>query len=179
MSVVKLEAKFSDLKTASIKNLIPIVILDCNGLLSGSQGLDVRFKYPDFYNVYREMATSVEKEASELLGQIVVGAKPENLSTATEATINKQSEDPIFGIFGFCTIVSKDTSEDKIISQNIREYNIEAIHTGICKINEIINSLEWGQKKVICFATDDRRLIDLVEYIYRGNEQFQVIICKD
>ena len=176
MSLIKLDCKIDELGTARIKNLIPVIILDCNGLLSGSQGLNVRFSYQEFYESYREMVSENEKEAAKLLGKVVAGVK----STQVEqAILSKSSKEPIFGIFGFCTSVSKNVTEDKVTHKNKREYDYEKIGEGIAEINKMMQSFEWSDSRVLVYATEDPEFISVLKYIYDGNDQFKALVCKD
>lgn len=180
MSLIKLATSFPELRKVAF-NLVHVTILDCNGVLAGSQGMDLRFNYPEFYNYYREVVSenySDATSATELLGSIIYS-------------------NDVLGIFGTCSIVTKDINKDEssgvidmVDMGNLKfttiskcEFNEEAIRKGISAVNAFVLKNEWKNKVLTypCMTTtsddDGKKLLAILEDVYTCNDQFQVIAC--
>ena len=182
MSLIKLATSFPELRKVAF-NLVYVTILDCNGVLAGTQGIDLRFTYPEFYDYYREVVSenySDATSATELLGSIIYS-------------------NDVLGIFGTCNIVTKDVNKDessgvidmvdmgnlKFTSISKCEFNEEAIRKGISAVNAFVLKNEWNNKVLtypcITTASDDdgKRLLEILEDVYTCNDQFQVIATNE
>lgn len=182
MSLIKLATSFPELRKVAF-NLVHVTILDCNGVLAGSQGMDLRFNYPEFYNYYRDLVGNKYSDATsstELLGSIIYS-------------------NDVLGIFGTCSIVTKDIEDvlpiepnniniteainKKLTTINKREFNEEAIRKGISAVNAFVLKNEWKNKVLTypCMTTtsddDGKKLLEILEDVYTCNDQFQVIAC--
>ena len=169
MSLVSLNAEFTELRKIS-SNFIYVTVLDCSGILSGKLGIDVRFTYPDFYEQYRNIFGDVnDKTLDRHLGALV---------------IRRTDEYFVIGIIGSNISIKKtieETDDKQTLNITANDgYNIDAIKGGLSNLNNYL--LKENIKFPIIFPVDIEKHPEIVELLvdtYVGNDQFQVLMCKE